>query len=195
MKENTRIAIKANTENRKAAINEKEIIRKEIDEIVEELLSSEIVKKLKQTGKYYIELDKMIDELASNGETLIEEAHRFCKHPIVCRTGYQRHNDSNKIVPASRENAEYGSVKCLECGKNIHTLTRKESPDHFDDYIYIQDYLKKQSENNYQQRPIIDIPNGLKFSDIYEEYQNIMFKEEEDKIVQKILTKYKKSGR
>lgn len=193
MKEERRLEIKQN-EERQQELNELKVkTRNDIDDLVSELLASDIVKKLKESGKNYTEIGVLIEELKSENVKLRDDMNHFCKHPVVCRMGYKKHNKANKVVPATREDAEYGSVRCLECGKNIYTSNKKANPEYFDQYIHIAHYARGQFDAEYQERPIIDIPSGMYFKDVYNEYQSMLLDNTEKEMVQKVLTKYKKN--
>lgn len=190
MKEEVRTKIIKNEAEQKKTIAKKENIRKEIDELVCELLNSDIVKRLKYKGNEYKETAKVIELLKQQNIDIRNDANFCCGHPIVYLVGYRKHNASNRVVTAPKEEAEYAQVRCLECKKLLYTLDKKSDLNNFDKMIFIQHYARKQSDPEYQERPVLKTLDGINFSEVYEEYQKLLIDESEEIVVQKILKKY-----
>jgi hypothetical protein len=191
MKEEYRKNILDNEKEQIELQDMKKQIRKEIDELVEELLNSSIVRELKEKGQEYKEAEQTIENLMNQNKKLRSDSAFLCRHPLVCLTGYKKHNDSNRVIPSTREEAEYASVKCLECGKNLYTIDKKTNPDNFESMVFIHHYVRSQNEPEFQLRPCIKLPSGVRVLQVYDEYQSLMLNEDEKQVVQKILKKYK----
>lgn len=169
-----------------------EEIKEEINKLVEELKKCEIVTKLKSLGMEYLyeeELQSKLEELQTRE---IESLKFGCTHPILAITGYKKHNSSNRVISVPEEkDAEYASVKCLECGKLTYTKNKDESKEWYK-YIFTPLPLQGRIDTDYVKRVVIEIPTGMKFSEIYNYYQEIMLDQPQKETINKVLEKINK---
>lgn len=191
MTEKTRERILNEKKQCNDAISRKEEILEEIKELVEELKKCEIVTKLKSLGTEYLYEEELITNLEELQVREIDSLKYGCTHPILAITGYKKHNQSNRVISVhDRAYAEYASVKCLECGKLTYTKNQDGSKD-WDKFIFKPFSLQGQFDSDYVKRPTFEIPSNMKFSEIYNYYQEIMFEQSQKDTVDKILEKIK----
>lgn len=190
MVEKTRQEIIKGRENLEKGNEKKVEIINEIKSLVEELKNDEIIIKLKKLGNEYKKTENINTNILENEKKILEDAKEACKHPILCRMGYIRHNESNRIVKAFKEDAEYSKVKCLECGKITYTMGKSDGNSDWEYYIHTPMSLLNLGVD-FIERPIIDIPANLSFKEIYNYYQEEMYKGTERETVIKVLKKYK----
>lgn len=193
MTEKTRERILNERKQCEDAILRKEEIKEEMKLLVEELKKCEIVTKLKNLGMEYLYKEELITKLEELQVKEIDSLKLVCKHPILVITGYKKHNASNRVISVQyREDAEYASVKCLECGKLTFTKNQDGTKD-WDKFIYTPLSLQGQIDVEYVKRPTFELPKNMKFSEIYDYYQSTMFDQPQKDTVNKVLEKVKKS--
>lgn len=173
------------------AISRKKEIIEGIKDLVEELKKCEIVTKLKSLGTEYLNEEELINKLEKLQVKEMENLRFGCTHPILIITGYKKHNGSNRVISVQdRAYAEYASVKCLECGKTTYTKNKDDSKD-WDSYILTPLPLQGQIDSDYVKRITLELPKDMKFSEIYDYYQEIMFEQPQKETINKILEKIK----
>lgn len=173
------------------AISRKKEIIEEIKDLVEELKKCEIVTKLKSLGTEYLNEEELINKLEKLQVKEMENLRFGCTHPILIITGYKKHNGSNRVISVQdRAYAEYARVKCLECGKITYTKNQDESKD-WDKFILTPLPLQGQIDSDYVKRITLELPKDMKFSEIYDYYQEIMFEQPQKETINKILEKIK----
>ena len=171
-------------------ITRKEEILSEIKELKEELEKCEIVKKLKELGTEYLYEENLQQKLAEQQIKDLDKLKDVCTHPILAITSYKKHNGSNRVINAkTREEAEYASLRCLECGK-ITFSKDKDDTDDWDKFIHTPASVG-QLDADYVKRITFELPLNIKFKDLYDYYQEIMLDAPQKETIIKVLEKVK----
>ena len=190
MNEKTRQKVLKTRQDYENTKSRKEEILSEIKDLTEELKRCEIVSKLKELGTEYLYEESLQQKLEVQQVNDLERLKVVCIHPILAITSYKKHNGSNRVINAkTREEAEYASVKCLECGKITFTKEKDDSED-WDKFIH-KPVSVGQLDADYVKRITFELPLDVKFKDIYDYYQEIMLDAPQRETIIKVLEKVK----
>lgn len=171
-------------------VTRKQEILDEIKDLTEELKRCEIVEKLKSLGTEYLYEENLQKKLEEQQVKDLDRLKVVCIHPILAITGYKKHNSSNRVVTAkTREEAEYASVRCLECGKITFTKEKDGSED-WDKFIN-KPVSVGQLDADYVKRITFELPLDVKFKELYDYYQEIMLDAPQRETIIKVLEKVK----
>lgn len=194
MNEKTRQKVLKTREECENTKSKKEEILNEIKELTEELKRCEIVNKLKELGTEYIYEEKLQQKLEEQQVKELQRIKDVCTHPILVITGYKKHNSSNRVVSVkTRDEAEYASLKCLECGKVTFTKEKDDNKD-WEQFIHAPASLG-QFDADFVKRITFELPLDVKFKDIHEYYQEIMLDNPQKETIIKVLEKVKEKKR
>lgn len=172
----------------------KQEILEEIKELTKELKKSEIIEKLKQLGQEYLNDNYLEQKLEEKQVQELQRIKDVCTHPILVITGYKKHNDSNRVIGVkTKEDAEYASLKCLECGKVTFTKEKDDSDD-WEQFIH-KPASVGQLDVDFVKRITIELPLDVKFKDMYDYYQEIMLDNTQKETIGKVLEKVKENKR
>ena len=190
MNEKTRQKVLKDKQDFENAITRKEEILSEIKELTEELKRCEIVNKLKELGTEYLYEENLQQKLENQQLKNLDRLKEICTHPILAITSYKKHNGSNRVINAkTREEAEYASLRCLECGKITFSKDKDDSND-WDKFIHTPASVG-QLDADYVKRITFELPLNIKFKDLYDYYQEIMLDAPQKETIIKVLEKVK----
>lgn len=190
MNEKIRKKVLNDKEEYENTITRKQEILNEIKELTEELKRCEIVNKLKELGTEYLYEENLQQKLAEQQIKDLDKLKDVCTHPILAITSYKKHNGSNRVINAkTREEAEYASLRCLECGK-ITFSKDKDDTDDWDKFIHTPASVG-QLDADYVKRITFELPLNVKFKDLYDYYQEIMLDAPQKETIIKVLEKVK----
>ena len=190
MNEKIRKKVLNDKEEYENTITRKQEILNEIKELTEELKKCEIVNKLKELGTEYLYEENLQQKLAEQQIKDLDKLKDVCTHPILAITSYKKHNGSNRVINAkTREEAEYASLRCLECGK-ITFSKDKDDTDDWDKFIHTPASVG-QLDADYVKRITFELPLNVKFKDLYDYYQEIMLDAPQKETIIKVLEKVK----
>lgn len=172
-------------------IAENRQILDEINNLVEKIKDDEKILQLKQLGNEYKENLKRKEEIVKQKEMTMSRIRTSCTHPILCRLNYKKHRDkSSRVIDTEREDAEYSTVRCLECGKITYTK-RNDGTNDWDSYIYTPNSLLGSYNDQYIRTYIVDLPANMTFKKLYDYYQEIMLQNSQVVTIEKIKQKVK----
>lgn len=190
MNEKTRQKVLKDKQDFENTITRKEEILSEIKELTEELKRCEIVNKLKELGTEYLYEENLQQKLENQQLKNLDRLKEICTHPILAITSYKKHNGSNRVINAkTREEAEYASLRCLECGKITFSKDKDDSND-WDKFIHTPASVG-QLDADYVKRITFELPLNVKFKDLYDYYQEIMLDAPQKETIIKVLEKVK----
>ncbi|MBE6159842.1 MAG: hypothetical protein E7157_02215 [Lactobacillales bacterium] len=189
MNEKTRQRVLNNKKECENTITRKQEILKEISELTEELKKCEIVNKLKELGTEYLYEEKLQQKLEEQQVSELQRIKDVCTHPILVITGYKKHKNNRVINAKTKEEAEYASVRCLECGKVTYTKDKDDNED-WNSFI-LKPTSVGQLDADYVKRITFELPLNVKFKDLYNYYQEIMLDSPQKETIIKVLEKVK----
>ncbi len=188
MKENVREEILEQKKEYDDSIGKSENLLKRIDELAILLKNSDLAVELRMLGEEYKNSLLVTEELKRRYEKRLDYQKLVCSHPLLAKISYKARKENNRLITTfERDEAEHAILKCFECGKRVFTKNNDRTED-WDSYIITPNHLI-QYNGPFVKREVLILPENVKFSEIYNYYQSIMFEDKESVTVRKTKEK------